>query len=470
MLLPNYRAELYKLDGTDYATTPIILNDITSLNTTAGTETRKDTFKISFQNKYLSGIWNKASGFSEQTNNFIRVGDLVRIYVWLGSVQPTNLDSYMIMDGEVTKYSYDTGEDELLFTIDGVNRTENLLSTMVPYSTGSSYNTAPTIITQILSRVNKFNSYKQPLTYGLTSGTNVWTGSAGLIQAVKSDGASFGSVAYHQNYKSAYEQLEDLSKPEITGDDEVGNYIYYVKYSANVSGDGFVNELVWKSKTFTTSGSFKEGEDFSDYSISYDLRDVVNAMIVSAGEDCYGHGKTTLVINNDSIGKYGAKWKFYPATNIIPDLIKAEKLRGEAAGSTFDTNIIPTTSGSWQFHFQGRNDDGTTNGSLMKVKGATQYNDALRNEGKWLAQEEAQKIVDALGSPKYSIGFDLINPSEQIQLGDLYHIQVPSFGWDGDSFNPSKKLRLYQIDYNVNNSGLTLSVDFEEDEKTVGVQ
>ena len=369
----------------------------------------------------------------------------------------------------MTSYSYTVSETSIRIFVKGANRTETLLSTLVPTSNTKegSFNTSPKVIMQILNRIIKFNPTKK-LSYALDTDINPDTGEYGKIQSVNSLGSAFETIAYHQNYKGGYEQIEELSGPEYTGDYNSGEYLFYIQYSPKIGG-GYVNEVVWKSKSKTVLGSFEEGVDFNTYKIDYQIKDVINAMIVSAGQDCYGHGKTTYVINAESMGKYGAKWKFYPATNIIPDLIKVETSIMDAAGSTYDERYLPDTY-PYDMHFDGRDTlTGSSVGSKVIVTSDKEFNDSLRFEGMWQAKNEAQRIVNTLGSPRYQVNLDVFDITRTYQLGDLYELKIPSFGWEGTSSDPVKKLRLIEDAIIIGANGLEFGLTFEEDEKTIGV-
>jgi hypothetical protein len=153
--------------------------------------------------------------------------------------------------------------------------------------------------------------------------------------------------------------------------------------------------------------------------------------------------------------------------------MKTEKSLGEASGSTFTTEFIPTVvTGStvWYMHFNGRSEEGIKTGSAKAVYNEQQYNNALREEGKWLGQAQAQNLVDMLGSPRYTISLDLFKPDKsKYQLGDIYSVYIDSLGFNDEVGNSPLKLRLYQEDFSISRNGLNITIQLQEDEKTVGV-
>lgn len=472
MIKPRVKVDLYRnITDNTWSTTPVEVTDRIELNEEEGIETRKDSFNFKIPNHLISGIWNNRNGLSSRDSNAFRINDQVKIYAWYGNNNLTgsDLNDALIMDGIIGEFNQDIDDNGKMFVgIRGNNRTETILNSMVPatYSIDDPTNTVPEILKALLKRVNQPVNKKMKISYALTSETNPVTLGSGYIAATKVDGTAFPEISYFSNYKSFYKILEEISKYDNTGD--VVPYIFYIKYSKNDTTGEVFNELVWKPKTTTPVGSLTEGVDFSTSKVTKGVWDVINAMIVNAGIGLFGNGILDVVTNNSSMGKVGAKWKYYPQVNTFADLHVKEKNRGIA---TFDNDGFPGYGGSeYTFVFQDRDIYGLANGVTSTAGSDEEFNDKLRLEARWQIKLKAQPIVDALGDPRFKVSLEQTVGSNSLGNGGLYNLKIPSFGWEGTDTNPTKKMRLVSSNHKFNLAGWTTTNDFEEDEKSIQSQ
>ncbi len=486
MKIPSIRVELYKfLDRNKWSTTPIVLDFPTEFDEDEGIETRKDTFQFRIRNsrQVKTNDFDNKLGLKDQNANSFRIEDKILVYAWYGT-QPSDLNSSLIIDGIVNELDYSNSEDSNLVSIKGANSTEEMLSTMIPTSIlkEREHMNASEAIIAIGSRVNSFNRGKK-MALWLTTEKKRWdpifqdfvidntNGINGSIQAVKSDGTAFPDITYAENWKSAYQQIETLSTREYTDDDAGGVYVFGFKpFSDPISGE-FFNQFFWNNKTTTLQGSIEEGVDVYPITIRRGTWDVYNAAIVNAGEDLYGAGILRLAYNATSMGKIGAKWKYLPLTNKFDRSYDAQKSKGLEVGSTFGTDRFPDAfddGGSvWNMGFETYDDLGLLTGIEATATSDTEFNNVLRDHAGWEAQNEGQQIVERFGEARYKSEGELELGSNNYILGDLYEIKSPSYGWDGDATNPTKKLRLVDARHIFNQSGWTTTLYYEEDEKLI---
>lgn len=478
-LIPQYRFELYKKVGEkDHSVTPILVNGFNDISYRGGIETTKDIVSIKFSNQRVNGsAYNTFLGKANREDNVFGIDDEIKLYFYYAGSEPTDIDDALILSGRIASFSYNPSGDNNIYTLKINNRTEELLNTMTPFSTRfntGSANTSPTAIKSMINRLNKFNSSKE-IFAGLTTDTIEVTGSPGNIQALNSSGGAFPTIDYNETWKPIFFNIEKLSSPEYTGDENVGEYIFYVKYTKVLpqfqkEHGKTVNEIVWKSKSLVSSGSLSEGKDITNISISLDLKEIQNLLIVNAGTDARGAGITGVAYDLDSIGKFGTKAGYYTKSRRVFSELRAQEERAILnANGSMDVDGLPSDSEfPYTMSFQDRDSlSGSFNGDTLIATSKKDWNQYLRDEARWQAVLEANKILERLGEPKYNLSADLIVGSSNIIQGDIYNFVVPSYGWEGTATNPAYKLRIRQTQHTLGRSGWSTRIEAKEDEKTI---
>lgn len=484
-LYPKVLFEVYRKTGDgEFSLTPLIYTDFVDLSFRGGIETTKDVIIVKFtQERVNAGEFTNFLGKNNRFDNIFSIDDEVKIYGYYRTL-PVNKDDALIIAGRVASFDYSTSSDKLLYTMKIINRTEELLNTMTPFSTRSEQgitNTCPTAIRQMVNRINKFhgNDPKRVIIAELSSGSSLITGSPGKIQALRSDGTPFPVIDYNETWKPVYYNIEKLSSPDYTSDDASGEYIYYITYSAvkpelRDTYGATVNELVWKSKSLVSSGSLYENRDFTNIKINLDVKEIQNVLIVNAGTDRRGAGITGVAYNLESVGKYGAKIGYYMAKRQVFSKIHTDEIKYVSGiGKFIDPDGMPSNSaGSVAYpvsmSFSSRDSfTGSFTGSILVARNKDDWNQYLRDESRWQATEEANGVLEKLGTPRYTINGDLVIGSNNIVLGDIYDMIIPSYGWEGTITNPSYKLRVKNMSHTFNNNGWTSQLEAEEDEKVI---
>jgi hypothetical protein len=485
VLNPQYRFEVYKKirDG-EFSPNAILVSGFTDITLRAGIETIKDTVSAQFPNERVNaGSFTRFLGKKNSSENTFSVDDEVRFYAYYDII-PTNKDDALLMHGRISGLGYTTDATKLKYSLKIVNRTEELLNAMTPFSTRAetgSANTCPTAIKQMIRRLNQFhgNDPKRYIVAYLSSEINPITGSPGRIQNIRSDGTAFPRIDYNETWKPIYYNIEKLSGPDYTGDENVGAYLTYITYSKvkpeyqSLYGTT-INELVWEQKTFNVNGNLIEGVDFVRPKIDRDIKDVQNILIVNAGTDRQGAGITGVAYNLESIAKYGAKVGYYTKSRrVFSNIWSQEVSYAQGLSKQFDADGMPSNiSGSNAYplvmSFKDRdNYTGSFNGSTLTANTKKEWNQYLRDEARWQVVIEAQKLLEKLGIPKYNIKVDSVIGSNNIVLGGIYGFVVPSYGWDGNVANPAYKLRIQSLAHTLNKEGWATQIEALEDELAI---
>jgi len=488
---PFYRIEVYKYLTNGHSRTPIVYNSF--LNGTSGTTLKiaKDRLSLSFANNVKFNTWESKYVSKQPELNKFNFNDNIKIYAWYDTT-PTNYDDYLIIDVIVKSFSFESNNDGSTISITTSNRTEEILRYYRPYvsiKNQSSINTPPLIIRNLIDILNKDNNPdndKKLMVLGLLDSevSNI-TGLPGNIASTKLNGSSFTPIDYSSSPINIYNHIAKLSDTKYTNDTNAGTYLFYIKntpvlpYYQPIYGK-YINELVWKPRGTTLQNALVENEDLFNIKVSYNVGDVINHLIIYAGEDCEGAGINTYVLNSESSGRYGLKSKYYSESQYLAnELINNELKIGDYANSYHTPNDIDPTyqrypagliAGSlWTFSFNERNTQtGAITGISKKVYGKKDYNNAIREEAKWRAREEGNELLRNTGNPKYKVecSLELGNThlkESKLVPGDIYNLKIPSIGWKDTTYN----LRLTDINHQFSPMSWTTSLVFKEDDKTV---
>lgn len=465
---PRLLVKLYPVDiDGKIQPTPTELTDITYLEIQKGIDKTKDTFSFEIPIYEVNGNWMNEPALTVFGDKIIRLNDVVAIYGFYGN-NITPDDSNLLMYGMIRKWNLVTSGNKQSIRVQGINRTEELLRAMVPYTTiqiNQQTATVTTIIKDIVRRINQFNPNHQIQAYLTTESIPV-TGTSGGVQATKKDGTAFEARSYNASWKSAHLQFEQLSASDYTSDEDAGTYLFYIKplpvlpAFQNQYGP-YTDVLYWQSAPVVSAGSFVEGSFMSDFTITYDTREIVNAMIVNAGPDLNQNGILGIAYDLESMGKHGTKWAYYTKSNQkFSTLYKKERELGESKGSVFVSTTGFPVNFPWIMHFTG-------NPSAADER---EFNQLLRNQARSEAQEEAKRVIELNKTPRYDINFDLEYGSNSAQEGQVYYFQIPSVGWEGTTTNPGKTMRIHDITHVFNNQGWQTRVMAKEDEQVIQQQ
>ena len=487
---PYFLVELYKFLGEDsgYSRTPDIIYNFMDSSSNNGLEIAKDTVSIKFKNQQKFNEWKYKLTDGVPLNNKFRFNDNIRIYAWYGDDKPSAMENYLLFDGLVRSITQDKSENDVGITLSATNRTEEILRFYKPFVTTatSTINTSPLIIKELLHQVNVDNRRNRFIVGNyLSNEINPITGQYGKIQNVRSDNSNFTNINYSKTYVPVYKHVSILSEPENTGETTTGVYLYYITQtpvvvSQRLQYGSYIDELVWKPKSVTTTLSLTEDQHFFSPKFSHAVGDVINFYIIDAGLDCDGHGITTSEVNTESAGRYGMKTRYYSESRrIASEVINKELNNGQLLNSYHDPTVKDTThsryppgviAGSvWNFTFFERDGTGNYIGVRKSVSSKKDYNSAVREEAKWQSRMEVREILKRTGQPRYGLqvklplGNQYINDT-RLGIGDIYTLIIPSLGWTSvDSY----KLRLVAIRHQFSQNQWNTLLEFKEDEKVV---
>jgi hypothetical protein len=507
---PVFKVELFKRNETDdlggFNTDPVDISSFISADNRLGIETTKDTFSFKVINNLITstGSFDLQSDKKSRIVTDIRVGDLVKIYSYDAFVgSSADVDNDLIMVGVINSFSHTNSETDNIVTYKGVNRSEQLLQgyALGTFDISDNENNSPKIINFIIRRLRSYG----PKTYdrliysalddeyifdperGIDS-TNYptgITGNFGNVASTKRDNTSFKEISYKRIWQPTYRIIEELSTTEFTGDEEAGAYIAYIKNTPVLPElqqklrATTINELVWKPVSLSIGSTLKRGYDYLDVNSIKDTFDIKNILIIKAGADLEGNGITTFAINSTSVGKNGPRFGYLPLPNTVTKIISEEKkFTGEDSdiGSSYNTTGYPeevfTNDDSWDFVTIYDRDDAypyntvepSTNSTSDDKKG---FNDVIISEAKAQAVIIGQKLVDTLGSPRIKSKLTLSYPSiGSFQIGDMVKVVDESIGWWDTTSDPSKKLRIHDIQHSFGDDWIQ-TLHLEEDEETI---
>lgn len=475
-LTPKQIVKIYESDEDGNITSlSATIDEAMNIEIIGGIEKTKDiaSFEVPVKRTQINN-WENRVGLQTVGDQYIRINDVVAIFVTYNMNGNVSDDNLLFM-GSVKDFTHIVSENGNKVKISCINRTEELLRGMAPYTTVSSTEakqTAPTILINLMNRLNNHN--KNHKIYAVLDTATIYaTGTVGSIQSKKKDNSVFATVSYNATWKPVFLQIETISSQEITEDEDAGQYISYVKPVPSLAGrldpetgkpfPPYVDVLIWKSPSVDFSGSFVEGSNISTFSINKDVRDVVNAMIVNAGKDMYDNGILTVAYDLTSMAESGTKWKYYTASQKkFSNLLNNERTLSIGQGSVWvsDTLFPPTGSFPWTHKYDGS--------SVSSDEGS--FNTNMRNKAKEEAKSEAEKFISRNKNAKYEIIYDLPLGSNNFQAGNVYYYQIPSIGWEGTEDNPGKLLRLRDVTHVIDRSGWQTRLVAREDEQLVQLQ
>lgn len=501
------------------------ITDFTSVSISYGYKDKKDTFSISLipKKKFNSLTQEDIYSSPPVINN-----DLLKFYVYYeddskiildtDGVTITNLDDFLFFEGIVSKFNYSSNQGIYSLQITGNNRTEILLNNMVFFQYSNV--TVPDMICLNASKfraMNKnkplfmFKDYKGdgtdsttdvPLAWGASVESNYilytnyynnyingyeswglvprggiraykqaayvydavngfWRLKEGIdLNAKNSDGEyiyRFAKTDYFETYKSLYSHLDVLSGVSKTGDANAGSYITHInKY----------NVMIWEPKSVEVDNDLSESET-SSTTVNREIRDVVNAVIINAGNDVKGRGILALAYNTSSMSKYGAKWKYIVKTNFSEQIMNKQK---EDSGDEYnDDNNFPktypvyVTSPKSSSILDNVTFDPEWNYNIGDALNSNyQYNTYIRRVARENAKEFGRDFTANNSDPKFSLRMKLDVGSNDFYTGEFIEVDVPSVNWDDLK---KVNLRIEEIKHTIDSNGWSTELSLEQDIK-----
>jgi len=507
MIQTIVRLEVYTIVSGDedtgyvYSDTPVVYDTFTNLTATLGIEKRKDSISFSIPNIRTVNS-DGTNTFTYPANLDIDTKDLIKLYAY-NTPMTGSLSDHLIMSAFVKSLSYDSTNGTGLFTFTCFNRAEVLLNSFMfaPYNDETQ---VPYMIVDSVNKIKNFNINDQVHAYkdytgGATPGTkgaydadgNSISGFTGYIRAYKAaayktDGSGelldafasgvpydtdedgnylyhFQNIVYVESYKSYYSQLEELSNPDYTGDTTAGIYISYVDED---------NNLHWEPKNFSSITDIYE-YDHTSISIAKDNDEVVNAVITNCGTDPTEAGVLALSYNTSSMGLNGARWKYSAKTDIADEIRRKEIESGSrtlddgtAVTGTNDPNYIDTdnypSDYPWTIQTTGTDTYGSWSytAGTTTVSSDTEYKDYFRRVSKQLGERSGTDIITYSGDPLWGGTWELERGTLSYTQGQLLRLVIPSLNFT-ETIN--KRLRIYTLVHNFNDSRWTTTLQIEED-------
>jgi hypothetical protein len=529
MLNTVVRLEIYKkISGENdydsvFSDEPFIVHDFSTSTVVYGIEQMKDTVKFTIP--IINRVRNNTVINQTYNDYDIEFGDLLKIYAY-NYPMTGSLSDHLLMVAFIKNWNFSTSTGKGNISYTAYNRSEVLLNNFM-FVTENEGDKVPNLIVEAINRIKTFNqsniitAYKDysglsnpgargaydengnRVYYTIENGTKIYntsgigTPETGYIRAYKAaaydddgvllfegstvpttlddDGRSlyyFKDAVFVETYKAFIDHLEDLSTTKYTDDVNKGAYLYFVDDD---------NNLHWKPKRFVNTSSrdnetvlvIKEYEETS-VSMSKDLNDIVNAIIINCGPDPHETGILTFAFDASSMGKNGAKWK-YEAKTDISDSVRQEEIE---SGSWVNDEGIEQSGGDnypkyidndnypsdfpWIVQTSGTDDFG----NFTYVKGVTEvddrdeYREYFRNICKLLGKNAGEKLIDYGSQPVLKGSYELEEGSNNYVAGDVFKIEIPSIGLDN---NTNIYLRIMSITHEFQGGTWRTTLALEED-------
>jgi len=386
-----------------------------------------DDTKITFSTAPPKGYNNIVVKFE-----VISIDDMIKIYKALDTQNLT--DDNVCITGVVTNVPIDYSSN--IVSVEGRSYIEAIFETLCPITTVTP-TTPPEIIKSILNNISRWNKNRSVS----------WHPSN---PSVKSDGSSFPTTTYVKNYTNAMDMIEELSSDKFTED---GDYLYWIEI---LNGERY---LRWQPRPSYVAGTFStltQGLDVYEYKAEVTTDEIINAVIFICGKDCNNNPISDIVMNIDSITKYGTKFYFMSKYEKTTTDLMTREISSDTSKTLFDYDeygkpknwypkSFPYTIQTWV--------NRETGGSIT-CNNKGEFNKALRDEAKYIVGLIAQKIVDKLGIPRKSATIT-IPYNTNYTKGSMRHLNLYSYNLYDEP------LRIYEINYGEG----TIDLSFKQDEQ-----
>jgi hypothetical protein len=460
----RYLLEVYKKLSGDYArqyvyaTTPTeTITDGIQFDFDNSIESSKDGFSIRIANAILP---DGSYAYKEK----IVVDDRILLYVTSkADITDANKSNYQLYDGLVIESSYDVTSGGRFLTLKGANRFQKIMDFTWPAVYRQQ--TASEIVANLIQQVNDGN----PLN------TITWA---------PDNSSTDEKIDYSRSYRPVYEMIEELSDQKFNLE---FNAYYYVNYA---------NQLVWKQKTKDTDTiSLVEGVDFDNIKISEKVRDVINAIIASAGKDPSNRDIHAMYYDEESAAEYGLKWASTIETFAEIATTVIQQCRDSSSGpeggwvNNSDSNKANFPADSaypLTLPFLEKNNHGTVIGDYVVVTTDSEYVIAIRRESRARCISKIKSILDRTGFIRPLVTIEMAGATwetgagrtgtsaencldssgDPLKQGDAVTLFVPSYN---NQYTTGVIMRCVRLSHEIDKEGWIVQVMLEmdmEDAKT----
>lgn len=445
----KYKIEVFQKDkNNDYSTTAdYTFTNSQTFSADVSIETTADTFNVSIENtrSRSSGV----TSYSMLNGTEIKIKNDDKIIIYLKSGTTAFTDSDIIFVGLIKEIQYDVTVDGRKMNIKGVNLLEHLTkSTYSAVYPRTGVTSASDIVQDLINEANDFQMRSKST--GIRANQITWKSDNDVTTAV---------VNYQAIYRPIFELIAEVSSQKVNRE---FNAIYYLNSA---------NEFVWKQKSATLTATLTEGRDFLSCKVQYKVWQVVNAVIATAGKDCYDKSILCFTYNENSAAEFGLKWhEGIEVADKASEIKRTES--GKDAFPKGSTSAFPVSySPTWTFSFKTRNADGTPTSTDATATSDATYNAAIKEEARWQAVEFLNGYLDRSGvaTPKIDLsldgtvwesGTDIIGNTLKISNGEKVKLDLPSFGLtSGDTLN----LRVMSVNHSFGTRGWNVTLSVETD-------
>lgn len=415
----------YKKTGENSWSSTYNVIPIGSVDLKEGIEATKDTFKFSVINA------------NAKYKDTFSIDDRIALYMWRNKESADDND--LVIDGMITQIKQTISAGGRKMTINGANRTQYLLGSLVRISFIAENHKCYQAIQEVIKKVNN-NNQANP-------GDEKYINYTAYVATKKRDGSDFPDKSFVWAYQPAYQAIEKWSTDEYTKD---GGYIFWVDTNGNFH---------WQAKPSSASYSFTEGDTkINKLDIQEGTWDAFNAVIISVGRDCYGHGNHALVYNPVSMVDIGTKWKFINKESITAELINKEinenKDRFSLGDDNEPTSLFPT---SYPYDMQFYLLDSSYNELGTKtVNNDAEFNLQIRRKARKLGKEWGNELLKHSGEVQFKVNIELNGTLDYVK-GNMLTLTAPSHNL------LNKKLRIMDIQHRFDTAGWTTILKTEED-------
>ena len=447
------------------------LTDFGNFNVQVNMEIKRDTHRIIIQNisqrkangtfqydpiQLLADIDAAEDLSEERAVHPFHNEDEFRVYAWNGagdvvvsSPDPKNDpvttgNAVLLLQGSTFDIDYTSQNGNNTYNISVANRTQELLHSKEFGKYELNTLTVPEMIVNLVDRANLKNTSAKKVFAALDT-------DGGYVQSTSSSAATpFIQPQYFTAWKSLYEHIRTLSDPKKHGDENGGMYHFWVDEE---------NNLHWKVRDTALQSQVVQEEEVASVTVNQNSDDVINSLIIHAGNDPNGNGISVLVFDRKSIAKVGAKWKYKPILRIADEIQIEERTNGPSraqnSGKTIPDDSNYPDGFPWYLKDEVVNFSGEGQGTNY-VANKEEYKDAIRNRARLTAKNQGNEILEVLGNPKWESKAELEYGSYDYVIGKYYQVIVPSRNFD-------RPLRLKQIAHTFNQSGWNTNLTLKED-------
>ena len=307
----------------------------------------------------------------------------------------------------------------------------------------------------------------------------------GYITSIRSDGSAFPPKSIAKVWKPIYEWIQELSTPEFTnyGGEKINGVAVNEFDTGLIYGRNFIfyvdetNKAHWYYPNDDTNAEgrsvpeIKVGTDkVLNINLTKKVFDTVSMIIFCAGEDMYGNGIWGYVIDTKSSIK-AFKMRVIPLNQITTNLIAEDYKINTNADREGTPPGLPMKPGQFPLDakyggdglascaFYALDIDYHSDDAAYKIKSDADYNSALRQKARRVAQATATKILNRLSNPRWAGTMEL--KGRVFTAGDLIKLTDTKLGLN------ELYIRITDVTYNITKEGWFTTLELEEDEEAL---